>query len=383
MPFTFSTEAFTKPLADFGNDAAQMILQTGAVIQDGLQKMMTNRQVAGLGAELGQLNPESPEWAQQAVQLGSRYPLAMKSPAGQFMLHTQATAHAQWMQAKKAAQSADLITRRQIGMENLRTKNDIELENVRQKNRIALADERGTGGVDLLNGAQPVQRTPASGINLQSPTQSGAPLITPDGSEVLTSGTNNAVDENIPLPMEDPLTGRALSPLRTAQQATGVKPTRAQVFSAISQEDRQMQQEKRDAERTAKSEADALAKKEETLRKEARTLALQKENAARTTKRTLLMQKRKEVGTAVSRARAALNKHLDPEKEREANDNDYFAKKAALQGELQRAGEEAQLLDKEITSLVDATDEEDLAKPAPAAEGLPVLKFNPKTRQFQ
>lgn len=145
MAFTFSTEALQRPLADFGNDAAAMILQTGKQIEQGLQTMMTNRQVAGLGQELGTLNPESPEWAQSAVKLGARYPLAMKSPAGQFMLSTQAKAHAEWSQAQKAAAQADLTTRRQVGLENLRTQNDIKLEGIRHQNRLA------AGGNEMMD----------------------------------------------------------------------------------------------------------------------------------------------------------------------------------------------------------------------------------------
>jgi hypothetical protein len=139
MAFTFSTEALQRPLADFGNDAAAMILQTGQTIQQGLQQMMTNRQVAGLGQELGTINPESPDWAQQAIKLGSRYPLAMKSPAGQFMLSTQAKAHAEWSQTQRATQQSNLTFQRQREMEGLRTQNDIKLEGIRHQNRMAAA----------------------------------------------------------------------------------------------------------------------------------------------------------------------------------------------------------------------------------------------------
>lgn len=145
MAFTFSTEALQRPLADFGNDAAAMILQTGKQIEQGLQTMMTNRQVAGLGQELGTLNPESPEWAQSAVKLGARYPLAMKSPAGQFMLSTQAKAHAEWRQVQQATKQSDLVFGRQKQMEELRTQNDIKLEGIRHQNRLA------AGGNEMMD----------------------------------------------------------------------------------------------------------------------------------------------------------------------------------------------------------------------------------------
>lgn len=205
MPFTFSAETLSRPLAEFGNDSAQMILQAGATIQDGLQKMMTNRQVAGLGQELGALNPESPEWAQKAVQLGSRYPLAMKAPAGQFMLSTQAKAHAEWAQAQRATQQADSMMKRQVGMENLRTQNDIKLEEIRQRGRMTRS---GDELVPLDGVAMPVERNPAQGINFQGPTQSGEPL-----------GATPPVDEPGMSGLLPDISGREMSPAQRAKAA--------------------------------------------------------------------------------------------------------------------------------------------------------------------
>lgn len=350
MPLGFSGgQSFAQQLGEFGRDSANLTLQTGAVITQGLHQMMTNRQVQGLGSELGQLNPASPEWAQQAVQLGSRYPLAMKSQAGQFMLGTQAKAHAEWAQAQRAEQQATAMMARQVGMENLRTNNDIKLEGIRQQNRLAA----GEGGVDLANIPLPQSLgQQGMGISLGTDEQQPRPMQEISGSTPMTG-----MDGLLP-----DISQRALSPLRAAQLATGVKPTRSQVFSAISQEDRQLQQEKRDAERGVKSAAESASKVEETKRKEAVAAGVRKENAARAVQRGLLTQKRKETGTAISRARAALNKHLNAEKEREADDDEYFATKATLQGELERAGNEAAQLDQQIAALVDVTEAEESGK---------------------
>lgn len=171
MPFTFSTDAFTKPMAEFGNDAAAMILQTGEQISQGLQKMMTNRQVAGFATEISQLDPSSPEWPKLATQIGARYPLAMKSPGGQMAFAPQLQAHTEWTRTQRATQEADTMMRRQIGMENLRTANDIKLEEVRAKNRMARS---GDELVPLDGPAQPVPRNPAQGISLETGGMSGA-----------------------------------------------------------------------------------------------------------------------------------------------------------------------------------------------------------------
>jgi len=277
MPFTFSTESFTRPLAEFGNDSAQMILQTGATIQQGLQQMMTNRQVAALGQQLGSLNPESPEWAQQAVKLGSQYPLAMKSPAGQFMLGTQAKAHAQWQQA----QTATARQQTQFG-------NAVTLENMRQRNRVAIAGMRPNSEVDLSGLPLPSRLAPQNPASAIGPTLSGEPL----GEEpLLTDGEAPLPDANV-----DPLAARALRPLAEAQRLTGTKPSKAQVFGAIAgertreqqekmQEDRQAQQEKLQTERLTESarlkEEAALARKERDesvaatkVRKDSQTAAM-------------------------------------------------------------------------------------------------------------
>lgn len=344
MPFTFSTEALQRPLADFGNDAAAMILQTGKQIEQGLQTMMTNRQVAGLGQELGTLNPESPEWAQQAVKLGSRYPLAMKSPAGQFMLSTQAKANAQWQQTQRATAQADTMMRRQVGLENLRTANDVRLKGIRSADSLAV-DARQDDGVDLLGaGAQPVQRNPAQGISLETGGMSGAAqgamnAAAPEEGALLTGMTGSLPD----------ISGRALSPLAAAQQATGVKPTRAQVFSAISQEDRQMQQEKVAADREA-TKAITDEKKAAATAKEA---GLRESRFERGQQRLLLQNQLSSIDREISQHRKALENH-----EKGGGDSEeFFARKKDLQSNLEQAGKEQTRL-KRLLEKIGEEDEE-------------------------
>jgi len=328
MPFTFSTEAFTKPLADFGNDAAQMILQTGATIQQGLHQMMTNRQVAALGQQLGTLNPESPEWAQQAVKLGSQYPLAMKSPAGQFMLGTQAKAHAQWQQA----QTATARQQTQFG-------NSVALENMRQRNRVAIAGMRPNSEVDLSEIPLPSRLTPqnpAAGVPFQGPMQSGETLDTSQQNMALSSGT---ADGNPPLPDAnvDPLTVRALRPLAEAQRITGSKPSKAQVFGAIAGERTRAQQEKMQEDRQAATEA-AAAKRDEA--KASIDEAVQQ--------RMTLTSQLTSLDREITQKRAALNRHLDSKVER---DDAFFARKAELESVLEEAGLEQTRLKTELEKL--------------------------------
>lgn len=345
MPLGFTGGRLAPQIERFGNDAAQMILQTGATIEQGLQRMMTNRQVAGLGQELGTLNPESPEWAQQAVQLGSRYPLAMKSPAGQFMLGTQAKAHAQWQQTQQATARAQT----QFG-------NSVALEGLKQRNRLALAERKPTGEVDLSGMALPSRLTPQA----QGPTLSGEPLGAAEaGTAALTSGTGAGMEAQPPLPLDqlDPLAVSALRPLAETQRLTGTKPTKSQVFGALSAERTRAQQDKRDAE---KEQTKALSDESKAAKD------------AATQQRLILNSELATVKSDVSRHAAALEDHEARKKDLDKQlaelakkelpveeyktavkelQDEYFGRKAVLERRLQEAGQERARLIRELQGL--------------------------------
>jgi hypothetical protein len=320
-----------------------------------LQQIMTNRQVASMGQELGQLSPESPDWAQKAVQLGSRYPLAMKSPQGQFMLGTQAKAHAEWTQVQRAEASAKATMGRQIGMENLRTQNDLRVEDLRQKNRLALAQERGDAGVDLLGAdAQPVQRNPAQGISFGTDETAPTAMEEVSGTAPLTG-----MDGLLP-----DISQRALSPLRAAQGATGVKPTRSQVFSAIAQEDRQMQQEKIAAEKsTLKATED-----EKKAAAAAKETALRESRFERSQQRLLLQNQLSSVDREIDQHRRALTAHTAKPDDSE----EFFARKAELQSYLEQAGKEQMRLKKALDALTEGN-----SIAAEPTTGKKLYKFDP------
>lgn len=352
MPFTFSTSEFTRPLADFGNDAAQMILQTGATIQQGLQSMMTNRQVQALGAELGTLNPESPEWAQQAVKLGSRYPLAMKSPAGQFMLGTQAKANADWRRMQQATQQSNLTYQRQLGMENLRTQNDIKLEGIRHQNRMALGGGRG---VDLR------------GMNFDEE-QPGAPMGIPAmgaGMPGLAAAANAASPqaEQVPLfgmrgGLGDIARG-AFRDIQEEQDATGMIHTPAQVNMRILDAKRAARAEEKAAK---KAEEDVLAatKKEEAAEK--KNIASE-ERMFRGMNATTLRQERTNINSRINSIKRELDSDFD--KELETIDTDdagkpkglskeqttYFRRRRALADELAALTADYENATKELEAL--------------------------------
>lgn len=356
MPFTFSGNNVVGSLRDFGNDAAQMILQTGATIQQGLQSMMTNRQVQALGAELGTLNPESPEWAQQAVKLGSRYPLAMKSPAGQFILGTQAKAHAEWRQAQQATRQSNLVFQRQLGLENVRTQNDIKLEGIRQKNRLEAA---GTEMMDL---------TPSNAMG-QSPM----------GVSFGTDETQFQDAENLPMGVQPrprtpmgtgvPLFGEeedlaALAPGERVKQsllASGITKIPAKEFrrevaaerradmSRSMQEDRQRASETAAEKRAAEAEKSRLASEERSFRgMNATTLRQERTNLntrINSIKRELESTFDKELEDIETNAEGKPVKGLSKEQAQ------YFRQRKALADELAALTAEYQSATKELEAL--------------------------------
>ena len=384
MAFTFSSEALTRPLAQFGQDSAQMILQTGAVIQQGLQQMMTSRQVQAMGTELGQLNPASPEWAQQAVQLGSRYPLAMKSPAGQFMLSTQAKAHAEWSQAQQGVATLN----RQIELENLRTNNDIRLEGIKHRNRLEVS---GNDMIDLREGlpeGAEAEAVPApvvgSRIGSRMPQLDEDAVAQPD-APVPTPGMSGLV----------PNTGSRSSPSARVRQSLideGIvkipqKEFRREVAaerradnSRAMQEDRQRQQEALLAERTAIAE-----------KKAAESATVKKQSDVVKTRLTLVRSRindfRKDLAAFIKDNED--KEKMDAEKLEEkgvtkADLDAYFRQKAEMQAALQKLGEEENSLMQQFeeeNSLMQQF-EEDVAAPV-ATAARPVLKYDPKSRSFK
>lgn len=342
MPYGFSGgQGLVSQTQQFGRDSAQMILQTGQMITQGLQTMMTNRQVQALGAELGSLNPQSPEWAQQAIQLGSRYPLAMKSEAGQFMLGTQAKAHAEWTAAQRAQQQAQATLGRQVQLENLRTRNDMDLERLRQQGW-------SSGTVDL------------SGVNLGDPTSDEVPLGLPAigaGMPGLAAAVNSAPSaaEQVPLfgmrgSLSD-IARSALGPLQEAQAITGVAPTRAQAGSAIAAERTRRNQQAMQEDRQRQQEAMAARRSEEDAAKAAAKAAEDEVKGERKDTLKNLGDHRRTAVTNLNRAAKAFEDSFDPALE-DDNDEQYFKLRKRLQSEVTLAQRELEGIDTELKSLL-------------------------------
>lgn len=309
----------------FGDTSAHMLMQTGKQIEQNLQKMQTSRQVQALGAELSNLNPQSPDWTQQATAIGARLPLAMQSEAGQFLLGTQAKAHHEWAAAQRAQQQANQTFGRQMALENLRTENDIKLEGIRGKNRIG-------AGIDL------------SDVNLDLPERANPAANV--GTSMLSGGASNiAQEEDEPIPMTG-LRGGMRDVARTVlgeiqeeqRLAPGLKYTPAQINSRInstlSRENQRIQQEDRQAQQFSMQDRREAKADEKIAKTDERTATKDEQAAVRAELST--------VESDIKSHRSALNGFLskmagvDTKKWKEAD----FARKAELEATLQGAGEE-------------------------------------------
>lgn len=282
--------------------------------------MMTNRQVAGLGQELGTLNPESPEWAQQAVQLGSRYPLAMKSPAGQFMLGTQAKAHAQWQQTQQATARAQT----QFG-------NSVALEGLKQRNRLALATSKpGQQMVDLESFAGAIPQQNAMGG------RTPLPSLDPVENKPVT-------DEQAPLFGQTGGLGDISADVAKDFGGKGKIPA-SQFYPAVRQERSFRQQSKMQEDRQAASEAAAAAR--DTARAKADETKAARAEAVQ--QRLILQGQINTIERDITQHRAALTKHLASKGDK---DEEFYATKAELEAALQAAGAERTKLMEQINSI--------------------------------
>lgn len=371
MPLGFTPGTLGPVVERYGDRLAQGIIQSGQMIEDGLKRVTTQKQLVGLGQTLSQLDPSTPDYPQKLIAIAPQFPEALRDPRGQALMSIGAKQHFQWQQSQAATQRMQT----QFG-------NNVALENLRNRHQLGAIEARNAGRanseVDLSGLPSTLTpQNPAQGVAPIGPTQSGTPMGAPagDGNEELM-GMSGGLGDNAAPPTADPLLARALGPLREAQQFTGVKPTKTQVFGAISaertraqqaalQEDRQAQQDKVNA---AKDTARAAADEGRAAR------------AENVQKRLILNSQLANAEKDVSQHRAALEKHLASKGDR---DEEFYAQKKEFERVLQEAGAERERLNKELNSIGKDTDtvfkDEAAARAAGHDSGEVVIILNPKT----
>jgi hypothetical protein len=342
----------------YGNDLSDSIKRTGEVLQRSLQQVTTQRQLAGLGASLSTLNPQTPDYPQQLIALGSQYPFAMQDPRGQALMMIGAKSHAQWQQLEAVKQ------RQQTGFGN-----QVALENLRYRHTL--------GGIEARNESKVGQEVDLSALGNGLPRRD-VPLPSLDAA-----ANEPVTDEQAPLfGMGEGLgsMSSALGPLRDAQLATGVKPNRAQVFGAIAAERTRAQAAKMQEDRQAEAEKLSAAK-DQARAKADETKAAQAEARQQ---RLILQGQINTIERDITQHRAALNKHLAMRQKvlaagDEAAVKEFDAQRAELESVLEQAGAERTQLLQQINNLGKDTEE----VPAPVSAIKAVRKYNPATGTFQ
>ena len=202
----------------YGERVAQGIIRDGQMIEDGLKRVKTHKELIGLGQTLSQLDPSTPDYPQKLIAIAPQFPEALRDPRGQAMMGMGAKQHFQWQQT----QAANSRMQTQFG-------NQLALKGVRSADSLAADARAGNQGVDLSGIQLPPTLTPqnpAQGVQPIGPMQSGAPMgsqmTNGDGNEELM-GMSGGLSENAAAQpvASDPLLARSrISPgLRALQTA--------------------------------------------------------------------------------------------------------------------------------------------------------------------
>lgn len=140
-----------------GEFLSNNIREIGKNVQSAILEINTRKDLARFAQNLQQnVNPNSDDFANQAVQVAANHPLAVQDPRGQIALNILGKAHGQYQEAK------NLVTRfnqqsQMVGMRNeaalgqiaARTAGTLEAEQIRQQGRKDLANLRQDQAIEM------------------------------------------------------------------------------------------------------------------------------------------------------------------------------------------------------------------------------------------
>lgn len=164
-----------------GKMLSDNIRDIGKQVQSSIYEINTRKDLAAMAEEIqaGAVIPQSDDFAQNAVALGFRHPLAIQDPRGQMALNILGKSHGEWQQQKLATarlegqlpliEARNRSTLAQIAArttgaqetEEMRQQGRKELEGIRQENRVINQDARTQGQIDVIKERQNAPMTPA------------------------------------------------------------------------------------------------------------------------------------------------------------------------------------------------------------------------------
>lgn len=107
---------------DFNTAFVKGIADLGKTIEVGLIRQQTNRQLGEFAGAISQTDPNSPDWAKQAIGIAGKFPLAMQDKRGQAFLAMGAKANAQATQQRTAMEQIDTRFDNQKTIEAMRAR---------------------------------------------------------------------------------------------------------------------------------------------------------------------------------------------------------------------------------------------------------------------
>lgn len=164
-----------------GKMLSDNIRDIGKQVQSSIYEINTRKDLAAMAEEIqgGAAIPQSDSFAQDAVALGFRHPLAIQDPRGQMALNVLGKSHGEWQQQKLATARLEgqlpliearnkstlaQIAARTAGQMDVSSANNQarkDLEDQRQLNRITNQEARTAGQLEVLEARQNAPMTPA------------------------------------------------------------------------------------------------------------------------------------------------------------------------------------------------------------------------------
>lgn len=228
-----------------GEFLSNNIRDIGKQIQGTILEINTKKDLARFAQNLQQnVNPNSEEFAQQAVQVAANHPLAIQDPRGQIALNILGKAHGEWKQAQLAVDRFGRpINVPGVGLVDPRTNKVLQATPSRPVNVY------GQGLVDPLTGEVVVPEG-----TRQSPSSSAPRALSPGA--ILVDPTGKTLAEN---PKPEP----TITPYQGAQLKRAEKKAAADALKTeISQLDRDITSGVNQYEKSMKREQEATTPEE-------------------------------------------------------------------------------------------------------------------------
>lgn len=142
-----------------GEFLSNNIRDIGRQVQSTILEINTKKDLARFAQNLQQnVNPNSEDFAQQAVQVAANHPLAIQDPRGQIALNILGKAHGEWKNAQTLVNRfgqqqalAGIRNENALGQIAARTAGQLEAEQIRQSGRKDLANLRQDQQKEILD----------------------------------------------------------------------------------------------------------------------------------------------------------------------------------------------------------------------------------------